>query len=65
MEKKKRKFHGKTENMGRPLLGFEKRSKVVICRITPTERARLKGEAKRTGLTMSEVLMKPWRKGRK
>jgi len=40
----------------------EKRSEQVNVRITPDELHRIKSEAKRLGLSLSSVLMVPWRK---
>lgn len=39
----------------------ELRSEVVNVRMTKAERAALVREAKKTGCTLSEVLMNPWR----
>ncbi len=63
MARKKKIFHGKIENMGRPPKNpVDRRSEVVNVRITSGERAVLEREADKTGETLSEVLMRPWRK---
>ena len=49
--------------MGRPPKpAAQRRGAVVNVRMTEAERAVLEREAKKTGCTMSEVLMRPWRK---
>ena len=53
----------KKAKMGRPVLPEEKRrSEVVNVRMTKAELAALEAEAHKTGATLSEVLMRPWRK---
>jgi len=50
------------KKMGRPCKSFEKRSEIVILRVTPGEKAMLNEESKKSGETVSEILMRPWRK---
>ncbi len=53
----------KKSKMGRPCkTPGERRSAVVNVRMTGPERARLEAEAKRSGQTLSEILMRPWRR---
>ena len=62
MKKAKRKFHGKTENMGRPpMKAKDRRSKRITVWITCSEWAAIKRAAKGSGLTLGEVLAGPWR----
>ena len=52
--------------MGRPPKPpAEKYSEQVNVRMKRAERARLDAEAKRLGVSLSELLMRPWRKGEK
>ena len=52
----------KRKKMGRPPLPENKRRGASITlRVTARERARLKAEAKRQGVSVSDVLMRPWR----
>jgi hypothetical protein len=54
----------KRKRMGRPPLPASKRkSAVVRVRLTPGERRRFEAMARSNGTGLSEVLMKPWRKG--
>jgi len=56
----------KKSKMGRPKLKpSERRSKVISIRANQAELARLKAEALRTGQTLSEILMRPWRRTRR
>lgn len=55
---------GKKARMGRP--PFPKgtaRSLHVTVRLTARELRRLRAEARRRGVSVSELLMRPWRKG--
>jgi len=53
----------KKTKMGRPpMKPSERRVAVVNVVMTRAERARLEAEAKRSGQTLSEVLMLPWRR---
>ena len=56
MMKKKAK-----KKMGRPYDFHEAKSVTLRVRVTATEAARLKGEARRTGKTISDLLMKRYR----
>jgi hypothetical protein len=48
---------------GRPKLPKgEKRTAIVNVRMTPSERAAITAAAAKTGETLSQVLMRPWRK---
>ena len=47
--------------MGRPPLGPKAKSEKLTLRVTPAERKRLEAEAKRLGVTLADVLMRPWR----
>lgn len=48
--------------MGRPpKKPSERRSIEVNVRMTKAERARILAEAKKSGRTVSEILMRPWR----
>jgi len=50
--------------MGRPpLLPHLKRGMVLSIRITRGERARMEAEADKAGLSLAELLMRPWREG--
>jgi len=50
--------------MGRPPKPVNERKGTVLrVRVTPLELKRIEQEAKRLGVTLSEVLMRPWRKG--
>jgi len=52
--------------MGRPPMPEgTQRTVQVKARVTPAEAARLKTEAKKRGCTISDLLMRPWREGRK
>ena len=65
VKKAKKKFHGKTENMGRPpMKPKDRRSVKITVRFTGEEAARLAAEAKRSGRTMGAVLAGPWRSRR-
>ena len=58
MEAKKPK-----KKMGRPPKPpGEKYSEIVTVKMTKAERKRIKAEMKRAGLSLSAVLMRPWRK---
>ena len=51
------------KKMGRPPKPpGEKYSEIVTVKMTKAERKRIKAEMKRTGLSLSAVLMRPWRK---
>jgi len=51
------------KRMGRPPKPpGEKYSEIVTVKMTKAERRRIKAEMKRTGLSLSGVLMRPWRK---
>ena len=51
--------------MGRPPKPpDEKRSAQMCVRMTQAERKRLDAEAKRLGITVSDLLMRPWREGK-
>jgi predicted HicB family RNase H-like nuclease len=39
------------------------RGKLINLRVSPDEHRELKAEAKRRGVTVSDLLMRPWRKG--
>ena len=55
----------KKARMGRPPKPRDEVYSVnASVRMTQAEYARLKGEAKRQGATVSELLMRPWRKER-
>ena len=52
--------------MGRP--PFPKgtaRQEIISLRVSEKERVRLKAEAKRQGVSLSELIMRPWREGGK
>jgi len=50
--------------MGRPPLPSHlKRGIVLSIRITREERVRLEAEAEKAGLSLAELLMRPWREG--
>lgn len=52
----------KKRPVGRPSIpARQRRSYLVNVRITPDERKKFELIAKREGITLSEVLMKPWR----
>jgi len=56
----------KKSKMGRPPIPERKRrSAIVAVRLTRGERARLGREARRRGMTITEVLLEHWREGRK
>jgi hypothetical protein len=57
MSTKKRKRAGRP-----PKNPAEKRSAFVGVKMTRAERAALAAEARRAGVTVSDVLMRPWRK---
>lgn len=49
---------------GRPKMkASERRTDLINVRITKAERKTLEVLAKRAGLTLSEAIMQPWRKG--
>jgi len=52
--------------MGRPPLppGTQKALRLAV-RVTPAEAAMLQAEASKHGMTVSDVLMRPWREGQK
>lgn len=52
--------------LGRPPLppGTQKAIRLSV-RVTPAEATKLQSEAKRLGITVSQLLMRPWRKGQK
>ena len=53
------------KRMGRPPKPpDEKRSAQMCVRMTQAERKRLDAEAKRLGITVSDLLMRPWREGK-
>ena len=53
----------KKKKMGRPpLKPSERRSIEVNVRMTPGEKRAIDQEARATGATASEILMRPWRK---
>lgn len=56
MRKKKTK-----KRMGRPRLGALKKSEIVRIRVTKAELERLRTTAAKEGITVPELLMKPWR----
>ncbi len=41
----------------------KKQSEMIGVYVTPVERKRLDAEAKRLGVSLSALLMRPWRKG--
>lgn len=47
--------------MGRPPLGAKAKTEFVFVRVTKAELGILKAEAKREGLSMPALLMRPWR----
>ena len=52
----------KKSKMGRPMLPTAKRrSAVVNVRMTPGERAALIAESKRSGHSLSDILLRAWR----
>ena len=55
----------KKAKMGRPPLPPEERkSAIVSVRLTKAELARLKALAREQGITVSELIMRPWREKR-
>ena len=56
----------KRAKMGRPPLpqGTQKAIRLSV-RVTPAEAAKLEAEAMKRGITVSDLLMAPWREGRK
>ncbi len=51
--------------MGRPPIDPEKRRCAFLnLRMTQAERAAIQAEADRLGITPTDVLMRPWRKGK-
>ncbi len=48
-----------------PKVAGEPRDRLLTVRISAREYSRLKAEAKRRKLSVSDLLMKPWRKGGK
>ena len=46
----------------KPKPAAEKMSAFVGIKMTQAERRRLEAEAKRLGITLSQLLMKPWRR---
>ena len=53
----------KHQRMGRPPKPPHlKQSEMISVHVTPSERRRLEGEAARLGVTLSALLMRPWRK---
>lgn len=58
----KKKPRNQWRRMGRPPLSAKKkRSRGITVRMTPDEHERLQAEARKQGLTVSELLMRPWR----
>ena len=52
--------------LGRPRVPMERKKRVqVSVAMTANERMRLEAAAKESGLTISELLMLSWRKGKK
>jgi len=52
----------KRKKMGRPALPpEERRAEIIGLRVTARERARLKADAKRQGVSVPDLLMRPWR----
>jgi hypothetical protein len=51
----------KPARMGRPLIGWEARSEYIRIRLTKTERTLLNRDARAAGLSISDLLMKPYR----
>ncbi len=52
----------KGKKMGRPPVPENKRrGEIITLRVTARERAQLKAEAKRKGVSVSDLLMRPWR----
>lgn len=52
------------KKMGRPRkLKAEKQSKKVTVYLTPAEQARLERLAKKEGLPLAVLIMRPWREG--
>jgi hypothetical protein len=63
---KKTKFtHGgaRTGAGRKPLVRGQYRNRMLRIRITEAEDRMLKAEGKRRGVTVSDLLMRPWRKG--
>ena len=59
----KKKKHTKAK-MGRPIVPLLRKKNVqVSVAMTEAEFKRLNGEAKTASLSISELLMRPWRKG--
>ena len=61
MNEKKRKA-----KMGRPRKDTEVRAKIISVRATPLERGKILRDARAAGLSVSDLLLRPWRerKGR-
>jgi len=58
------KAMGKRKRMGRPpKKASEKYSRTVCVKVTQAEYRALRAEAKRRGVTLSALLLAPWRKG--
>ena len=56
----------KKKKLGRPLKPLDERlTEQLNVRVTKTERAEMEAEAKRLGTSISQLLMRPWRKGKK
>ena len=52
----------KTKRMGRPPLPpAERRNKQINLRVTTAERRRLEAEAERLGVSISVLILAPWR----
>jgi predicted HicB family RNase H-like nuclease len=56
------KKHDKSKKMGRPSKGLTGQLHV---RVSPAEAKMLQAEAKKHGITISGLLMRPWRTGQK
>lgn len=52
----------KKRRPGRPLAGDNPRDEMIRLRVSKQELAALKDEARKRGLTVSDLLMNPWRK---
>ena len=59
MSETKHTWGGRRKGAGRKLT----RGKLINLRVSPAEDRQLKAEAKRRGMTVSDLLMRPWRKG--
>ena len=52
--------------MGRPRKkASEKHSRKILLAVTPKEWRTIRADAKKAGLTVTGLLLKPWREGRK